>query len=807
MKFCINKTLLTNLFTDPSPLDRKSQIFFALHERMFPCKEMFIEFLTTADDSERLACAKYILQRLCFESNFPPPYILLREFLDFEKDSLNKSVNDTYIPQDHFFHIVYTYLLGIYLFFYSMPINKELTKEFIGKRNAKSINPALDAVKDFISYWKYFCLFHDIAYPFERVSSVNNTSSSDILKKYFSSINALDCVLSREILVKGITKYLVLWQLLNDNENNTSFGEILTLNLSSDKDIFVEIHEHESKDIPQIKRDYGDYKSIDKVHCFEHFKMLTGLISEDKDYITVLFDACTNRPIAFKITTLSHVDYYILKNRNTSVPDMQIIQYLDHEEYLLDYKFYVRYYFKDLDSKANEMYIFDSGGNKFNYVQYQSIINELNNIFLAKKYKSKEKVYFNQITTSSDLSAYIFQCYQTLLDYFNKICPSTGIVPSHCTGLQTENNKRILQKYFQDYFEPSYKKIIIKYIFSEKLTENILSKEYNLLDRNEIGNIVNQIIDATFENEKITKNIKEIKQELSSILLNNLQDQSALHSTIIEFIVCCNKFLFSRKDFEFKEIFSMENKRVNFENLEEILKKDSQIEEKLNNEWKCIAENGGKAVSEIKANNLITGFIKTYNPKNYLYDHGIYGAVLFLLCFYFYKKTSKKLFEKPEEEDCKFKIIIKTLCWNIENSKYQEKLTNNYEHIIPSVFRSVLYHNLYLSDLSDFFNLDDSSANLAYSFQKDTTIYFGMLVDALQVWNRNKYYLHSDTDWWPPFSSDSYDINIKGNQIILRVEDNNDIKKIIDKFLVEKESYLKAFSSYIKIDIIHNSDN
>ena len=47
--------------------------------------------------------------------------------------------------------------------------------------------------------------------------------------------------------------------------------------------------------------------------------------------------------------------------------------------------------------------------------------------------------------------------------------------------------------------------------------------------------------------------------------------------------------------------------------------------------------------------------------------------------------------------------------------------------------------------------------------------------------------------------------NINGNQIVLRIEDNNnDIKKIIDKFIDEKESYLKGFSTYIKIDIIHN---
>ena len=113
-------------------------------------------------------------------------------------------------------------------------------------------------------------------------------------------------------------------------------------------------------------------------------------------------------------------------------------------------------------------------------------------------------------------------------------------------------------------------KIIIKYIFSEELTKDILLQKYRLLNEDEIKKIVNRIIDGTFDKEKIKKNVRDIKHDLSSTLLNNLRDQSALHSTIIEFIVSCNKCIFKRKDFEFKDIFCLNDKCVNFENLEEI---------------------------------------------------------------------------------------------------------------------------------------------------------------------------------------------------------------------------------------------
>lgn len=115
MEKAINLTLLRTLFVEPHPLPDKSQIYEFLFDRIFPDKNNFIKFLKTNDTTERLNISKILIQRICFESNFPPAYKLLINLLNFEEADINKSNFYTYIPQDHFVHKLNSYIFGIYL--------------------------------------------------------------------------------------------------------------------------------------------------------------------------------------------------------------------------------------------------------------------------------------------------------------------------------------------------------------------------------------------------------------------------------------------------------------------------------------------------------------------------------------------------------------------------------------------------------------------------------------------------------------------------------------------------------------------
>ena len=101
----INANLLNALFISPKPLTEKIETYNLLFARIFPEKEGFINFLSTNDENQKLKIAKRLIQRLCFESNFPPAYELLINLLTFEDSEVNQSKNNMYVPQDHFIHI------------------------------------------------------------------------------------------------------------------------------------------------------------------------------------------------------------------------------------------------------------------------------------------------------------------------------------------------------------------------------------------------------------------------------------------------------------------------------------------------------------------------------------------------------------------------------------------------------------------------------------------------------------------------------------------------------------------------------
>jgi len=788
----INKTLLNRLFIKPEPLERKAHIFFDLHQRMFPCKEMFKAFLSTADASEQLEQAKYILQRLCFEANFPPPYSLLLNLVTFEKDTLNQSSNKKYIPQDHFSHIVYIYLLGLYIFFYSPLFNKKLTGEFIRRRAEPNFDLALDATKDFISFWKYFCLFHDVAYPIER--SCQPQVEDCVLNTYLKEFNHLSFCLSREILIEGASKYLVVWQMLHDTNNNLPFNQVLN---SLRDEVFIERPGDIKKVVADIRSELGEYKAVDKLHCFEHFKMLTGFIPEG-EYIVVLFDALSEHPIAFKKTGLSQPTYYILQNKYISIPENKIILYLDHEDYLFDHNYFVRYYFKDLDSKINKMYLYTSAGEQFDSDTYQIILDGIQELSDSSNKKFERTIWFKQINTSSDLSAYMFQCYQTLLSYTNELYPPTQGLPYHTGGVKSNNSRKKISKYLDDNFKQFFKNAVIEQLpFADfKAAEQLLDElERESIGVNEIQPVISKAVDALFCVEKMEMYKYDIKKRFTGDLQDALTKEARLNSAIVEFILQCNRNLFLTNLAKSNSLEFINGNGIDVEKLLGALLANTQ-KKYLDKLEQNLTAHSGKCIELLE-------FIKQYKTDYLSYDHGIYGACIFLLCSCFYSEVIETLFGPPLEDKLQFKNIMSTLCWNIENSRYQNKLKGDYDYITFAVFASIFYHNLYPDYIQEEYK--NPKMKWEYDFFREPSNYFGMMVDTLQVWNRNKYYRHSDLNWWPAFSSDCYDIDIKDGKIILHIKDYSDnIRQIAEKFLNEKDTYLKDFSTFVAIDIQHS---
>lgn len=796
MESKINATLLQMLFINPKPLFRKREIYKSLYYKMFPCDKVFQEFLSTVNNSEQRARAKYIVQRLCFEADFPPPFSLLDNLADFETSSKNRSHNSSYIPQDHYCHIVYMYLLGIYIFFYDPLINTPLTKEFLKKRTEKSFNLAKDATEDFVEYWKYFCLFHDLAYPIEQLC---NPESEDNESKYLECFNKLLNCLSREILAECVAKFLVLWQIINDNENNALFfttsdspinGKLL--NWTADG------NHYNGKSINNL---FGKYRAIEKIHCYDHLKMLTGFISVE-DYIVVLFDASKMQPIAIKSTTNNAIHYYYLESDQVTISNSVAREYLDSENTLDTYDYNLRYFFK-LDEKSLQMlYLHDGSGSFFNADTYKKIINLISNSTNTQPVK---RIQFDGITTSSDLNTYIFQTYQIILNNINSLVPPTEELPKQSTHLKIINNQDKIASFINDNFISTFKSILLSQLpFSDfdaakKTLDNIsvgTSKE-------EIRIVVAKAVDDLFQEDKINEYKKTTKTELSSALINKIENEKAKNSSFVEFVYQCKETVFKGFCISQQEVFG--TKEVKISDLLEMASLENFGKKRLEGLETCIKEKMRTFLPEEEIS--LSDFIRKYErPNAYKYDHGIYGSLVFILSLQYYDKLISHLFaskktgdEKPTVED-----IVSTLCWNVDRSQYENRLKKDKKDIIDAVIKSIFFHNIYPSVLKTQFESDNE---WNYDFLKEPSTYFAMLVDSLQVWNRTKYYELSSVNWWPSFSSDDYDIIIQDNTITLRIMDYGNTIGLHEKnFIKVIEQYLKGLSYYVTLDVKHSKD-
>ena len=845
MDIRINSTLLNNLFESPKPIAQKETTFKALYSRMFPCPKVFRDFLSTSDMSEKIEQAKYIIQRLCFESNYPPPYALIINLEEFENADINKTGNQYYVPQDHFCHLVYLYLLGIYLYFYVPIINKDLTTEFLTNRAESRYDLAMNAAKDFISFWKYFCLYHDLSYPIEQVrgieemrireldkrikKSTNNDEIKELQKQkeevntrwknhasiyleYFDNLHAL---IRRELFIEAGTKLLVVWQLIKDPANKMTISQVIdrTRNISES---WTEnkIPANGTNQVPtareitsqQIKDIYGEFKIIEKLHNYEHMKMLSGFV-EDKTYISVLIDSDTELPVAFKITEPTGITYLFPNTTRTKNTRDLAQQYLDSEEPLVDSHYYIRYYL-DLDNiKADDLMLIRTLDETFSDDDYTKIIRTITENITKQP---ETDVRFGTIATSADLSSYIFHLYRAFSSLVNSIydlkkeADIYQVVSSRKTNRYKEKMKAFLDDHFYELFEEAVSdKIAKRYMEMANDAKNELKED---IIPSKINKFVNGMIDAVFENDKIDEYKEDIKKEFTKKITDALKNEMESTGLLIDFILSCNNSLFeglqSNDEIAWKTkniLFKGQNKKETFINaLNELLKDDP--------DYINIGEDLKKRIKQTKKAKKeppeLDQFITKYETDYSTCDHGLFSSLIFLICSRYYQDLTRQLFSfgsmntgNGDPKENSIRAVMSTLCWNVEKSKHVNKLESNYTQIINRVFKGIFYHNIY-PDVIENIKLP----TWKYDFSEEPSNYFGMLVDMLQIWNRPKYYRRDYLDWWPLFSSDFYNISVKNNTIILEIKNyDSQFSEIEKKFIRDTEKYLNCFSAFVKI--------
>lgn len=223
----IRTTLLDALFRRPKPISRNS--YYNAQSQLFPGRTTFQQFLMTTDTQDLHFLARAILNQLANHHYAVPPTRLLFNLADFEDKNRDAVKGGDYIAQDHYIHLVNLYLLGIYLFSYHRGIHRfcsaqlgAMKREMLGKNyqrkghhSGRSTNYHI-----FATAWAQFVLFHDLAYPLERIAPTERTSKLTWLKPFDRIYKSLlkDCAL------RALARLIVARDLLDST--GASLGEI-----------------------------------------------------------------------------------------------------------------------------------------------------------------------------------------------------------------------------------------------------------------------------------------------------------------------------------------------------------------------------------------------------------------------------------------------------------------------------------------------------------------------------------------------------------------------------------------------------
>lgn len=225
----VRQVLLRQLFMRPAPLNRRE--FAEARAELFPGEENFIRFLRADGDQELAEAAKDILLSLSNKHSLAPPSRLLFNLLSFEEDEPGYLEEGDFVPQDHFVHLAHLYLLGVYLFSYQHRLHRLVSAELnqvkralTGKISALDRKVAtVSSYRLFAKAWTLFVLYHDLAYPLERIPPLNRAARAEHLKPFARISKSL----LKDMSLRVLARLLVLKTLLADGGRETLKGYYL----------------------------------------------------------------------------------------------------------------------------------------------------------------------------------------------------------------------------------------------------------------------------------------------------------------------------------------------------------------------------------------------------------------------------------------------------------------------------------------------------------------------------------------------------------------------------------------------------
>lgn len=690
--FIINFTLLKNLFTEPSPQPERPEVLEIYHRmsfRMFPGKNDFISFLQVQSYDKQIELAEKIIHRLCYTSNFPPSFFALTDIICLENYQKNAtSETDPYIPRDHFIHTLNLYLLGLYIFFYNAEFYRKIVaSNRYERKNEVHNQPKVDSVKDFISEWKYFCLFHDIGYAQEIFGSkrfVKNARKTykelcTVPNNFHSSLLGENTVKQTAFLgTAEIISRIFVWKCVVDYSKDDTLEEsklfrVLKISkLSSFYDGKLDTYIEPQCNLENILKDTFRFEKIYSNKCL---KPLLPIIGEKNIIIIGIRE--DNGEVSFISVSEGNQRKLIFVNKySESLEIKRICQ--DPSLVLFDD-------FRPVEHELEYLVKKEQSQNEF----FEKSLFDEENFQLAFDYYSKNgrSTNFARISTEEQFLDFYFEIYYDvyieLRSLYSNAMESSSQIKKY---MQIINRKSQLFSSNQEYVI-KYKEELSKAIFSlmQSIHTSDITNECALYFRN--AEIKNKSSSSTTPDELIINTVEAYFQTIKGIVGSSAEQEKLIAKIQVaqsnrikqtaSFIM-----MFSYIYVGLKEIF--ETKAPHFSYSFDYIKResifcDSFVNEIITSKCQKYLGSGFQAV------------MNEYKTRD-LFDHGFestkYAASIFELL-----RNSIASPKKAEE------WMLIDILFSISNPyKKREFLTmyiDNYNHIFSEVLYSIFIHNIY----------------------------------------------------------------------------------------------------------------
>ena len=720
---------------------------------MFPDDDDFILFLKTQDIDIQYRAAERILEKLCIVSNFPPSKWALTDILSVDDIRKHISIADRdpnndnkyHVLRDHYLHLVYLYLLGIYIFFYDEKFYSRITVININARISNSFeNRKVLACKDFISEWKYFCLYHDVGYSHEvlnnkRMDSIPNLNE---IKKQcgFNDSLSLEKIGLHHSITSAIvimSKAIVAFLLLTHSQERSNYRTDHTI-----KAINSFIKQFRPENSSEVVIDKDEYYKLQNIFSNSILKFVLTFFNAD-DFLVVATNK-SDGSIAMVCLPGEKNRITIYDTNNSSI---ELKQICSNPELL---------FFDDLDSRTYEFCFYINKACDFSETLQNlydgSDVSKWDQ-FLEIYHKSKYSD-FLATTNEKQIMNFYFNLYQELYEIF---IINTFNSPDTLGQSQEELQERALSIVFKN----NLKEIKSRYIESLKekvFPDNLDPKDtkFNSVEEG-LQNYLNYYKQRTLGIEESV--YVSIAQAVTDSFYDNLNDQLLL----IDMFISIQQSLLSK-----------------FKNASKDINNKGILSDFIANKFMRIFDSDGTP----RTQELICNFESKYNyPYGNRSDHGVESAK--------YAAEIVKMYRELIASRAENKWLDVLL--DITNPKtctYQ--YISNYSHIFENVISAVFYHNLYIDRFKDD-KLKTMKIRLSNSF-----VYLSMLCDALQQWNRPYAELQDRYRFLTNNASGVYDIEVKNGTIYVYEDDDEESQKRLEKNYNDLSIYMSELKAVLR---------